>query len=249
MPTVVLAGCALLALLATTQLYLARATRRVVNPRLALASAVLLGLLAWILVAFALQESRLLRAQRAGSDPIELLTAARILALRAQADESTALAARGGGAGESRLSDVDRGFKALTRPIGRDRAGPARGSGGLLDVAAGRGNRSAAIDAIYAAYRSYLAAHRRVVEQETRGDFSTAVKLAVGPGQRSTQRAGAALNAALDREVDVAQARFDDSAARADAALGGLALGIPVLTALCAVLALLGLRQRLREYR
>jgi hypothetical protein len=246
---VILAGCTLLALLAATQLYLARATRRVVNPRLALASVVLLGLLAWILVAFALQESRLLGAQRAGSDPVELLTAARILALRAQADESTALAARGGGAGESRLADVDLGFQALTRPIGRDRAGPARGSGGLLDVAAGRGHRTAAIDAIYAAYRRYLAAHRRVVGQEIAGDFSTAVTLAVGPGPRSTRSTGGALNAALDREVHVAQASFDDSVSRADAALGGFALSIPALTALCALLALLGVRQRLREYR
>ena len=248
-PAVSLAGGALLALLAATQLYIARATRRIVNPRLALASVVLLGLLAWTLVAFALQDSRLLRAQRAGSDPVELLTAARILASRAQADESTALAARGGGSGESRLADVDRGFSALTRPIGRDRAGPARGSGGLLDVAAGRGNRSAAIDAIYAAYRTYLAAHRRVVAQETRGDFSRAVKLAVGTSPRSTRRAGAALNAALDREVDVAQARFRDAVSGADAALGGLALGIPGLAALSALLALLGVRQRLREYR
>jgi hypothetical protein len=248
-PAVILAGGALLALLAATQLYIARATRRVVNPRLALATAVLLGLLAWIFVGFALQESRLLRAQRTGSDPVELLTAARILALRAQADESTALAARGGGAGESRLADVDRGFVALTRPIGRDRAGHARGSGGLLDVAAARGHRTAAIDAIYGAYRRYLAAHARVVRQEIRGDFSTAVKLAVGASPRSTRRAGAALNDALAREVRVAQARFDDAVSRADAALGGLAAGIPVLTALSALLALLGVRQRLREYR
>jgi hypothetical protein len=248
-PAVILAGGALLALLAATQLYIARATRRVVNPRLALATAVLLGLLAWIFVGFALQESRLLRAQRTGSDPVELLTAARILASRAQADESTALAARGGGAGESRLADVDRGFVALTRPIGRDRAGPARGSGGLLDVAAARGHRTAAIDAIYGAYRRYLAAHARVVRQEIRGDFSTAVRLAVGASPRSTRRAGASLNDALDREVGAAQARFDDAVSRADAALGGLTAGIPILTALSALLALLGVRQRLREYR
>jgi hypothetical protein len=235
MPAVILAGCALLALLAATQLYLARATRRLVNPRLALASIVLLGLLAWILVAFALQESRLLQAQRAGSDPIELLTAARILALRAQADESTALAARGGGAGESQLSDVDRGFDALTRPIG-----------GLLHVASDRGHGTAAIAADY---RRYLAAHGRVVEREKAGDFDKAVDLAVEDSPRSTLRTGAELNGDLDKEVDVAQASFDDSLSHADAALGGLALGIPALTGLCALLALLGVRQRLREYR
>ena len=247
--TAAIAGFALLALLAATQVYIARATRRIVNPRLALASALLLGLLAWILVGFAVQERRLLAAQHAGSDPVELLTAARILASRAQADESTALAARGGGAGESSLGAVDDVFKALTRPIGTDRPGHARGSRGLLDLAADRGGRSAAIDAIYGAYRRYRAAHRRVVDQETRGDFSMAVKLAVGGSARSTSRAGATFNDALDTEVRVAQARFDEDVSRADSALGGLAIGIPVITALCALLALLGVRQRLREYR
>jgi hypothetical protein len=239
MPSVIIAGCSLVALLAATQLYLTRATRRLVNPRLGLAAVVLLGLLAWILVAFALQESRLLRAQRAGSDPIELLTTARILASRAQADESTALAARGGGAGgESQLDDVDRGFEALTRPIGR-----------LLRVASDRGHRTAAIHVISADYRRYRAAHSRVFEQETAGDFDKAADLAVEESPRSTRRTGAKLNGALDKEVDVAQASFEDSVSRADAALGGLALGIPALTALCALLALLGVRQRLREYR
>ena len=44
-------------------------------------------------------------AQRMGSDSVQVLSAARILALRAQADESLALVARGGG--DQYLTDFD----------------------------------------------------------------------------------------------------------------------------------------------
>jgi hypothetical protein len=167
------------------------------------------------------------------------LTATRILASRAQADESIALAARGGGEEEPRLEDVDRGFQAVTRPIG-----------GLLERATDiAGMRVAAIDR---AYRTYLAAHANVVEKVQLGDFTSAGKLAVrhgAGGVPSTKDAGDALSDALDREVARAQDRFEDARAHADGALAGLAAGVPGLTALCALLALLGVRQRLEEYR
>lgn len=236
---VVLAGFALLAVLVGTQLFLARATRRMLNPGLALATALLLGLLVWFAVAFTIQHDALVEAQRDGSDPVELLTATRILASRAQADESIALAARGGGEGEKRLQDVDRGFQAVTRPIR-----------GLLMQAADVSGTS--ITAIDHAYRRYRAAHAGVVEQVKLGNFTAAVALAVGPwtaGRPPTDAAGDALNGALDREVGRAQARFDAAAARADRALNGLSGAIAALTALCVAAALLGVRQRLEEYR
>jgi hypothetical protein len=251
LPAIVLAGVGLLALLTATQVYITRATHRVFNVPLALATTMLLGLLAWIVVAFAVQQQALAEAQRSGSDPVELLTAARILASRAQANESVALSARGGGEGEPRLADADRGFQAVVKPIGTDRSGGARGSGGLLDAAAAisEGGR---IDAVYEAYRRYLASHRRVVDEETKGNFSRAVQLAVesrSDGTPSTKRAAEDLNVALAGEVRFAQRRFADASSRAQSALGGLQVGIPVLTVLCALLALLGVRERLEEYR
>jgi hypothetical protein len=239
MLAVTLAGCALLMLLACTQVYLARATRRILNPGLVMATVLLLGLMVWIGVAFTVQQRALAEAQRTGSDPVELLTATRILALRAQADESIALAARGGGEEEPRLEDVDRGFQAVTRPIG-----------GLLAQAADIAG--APVGAIDRAYRTYLRAHSHVVEQVQLGDFTRAEALAVDRGvggTPSTKDAGNALNSSLDREIGIAQGRFEDAAARADAADAGLATGIPALTVLCALLALFGVRRRLEEYR
>ncbi|HEX8157510.1 MAG TPA: hypothetical protein VF526_09000 [Solirubrobacteraceae bacterium] len=273
---VLAAGGAMLVVLLAAQVYIARATHRIVNPHLALATTVLLGLVAWIVVALALQQRDLVRAQRVGSDPVELLTATRILASRAQANESIALAARGGGEGEPRLGTVDTGFQAVIAPIGIARPGPAIGSRGLLDEAAVNAGRApgatGAIDRIYGAYRAYREAHDRVVKWEKQGNFTKAVKLAVGgdaarpaptrdaaglpscvrrgsAGPMSTRAAADALNCLLMEEVRHARGRFADAASGAGGALRGLPAGIPLLTALCALLALFGVRQRLKEYR
>jgi hypothetical protein len=247
---VAVAGCALLTVLAATQAYIARATRRIVNLGLALSTAVLLVLMGWIFAVFALQHGALVAAQREGSDPIELLTASRILASRAQAEESVGLAARGGGGGEPRLEDVDRGFQALVEPIGRSRRGPARRSGGLLQAAVSSGPPNGAIDAIYDDYRRYLKLHERVVERERVGDYTTAVRLAVGRGRRSSTKAAAdVLDHALDKQVRVAQGRYEGHVARAESRLAGLSVGVPLLIVLSALLALSGVRQRLEEYR
>ena len=197
-------------------------------------------------MAFAVEQHHLSRAQSNGSDPVELLTATSILASRAQANESVALSARGGGEGEQRLGDIDRGFRALVKPIGDPRASSASRSGGLLEAAITQtGHSMAAIEAIYDAYRSYREAHGEVVDLEREGNFTDAVDVATD----STKAAAEELDRVLEREVGVAQRRFDAEVERAEAKLEGLAGGIPVLTALIGVLALLGVRMRLEEYR
>lgn len=243
---VILAACGMLALLLATQIYLARTTRRRVNPPLALATVILVGVATWVVVAFAVEQQHLSRAQSAGSDPVELLTATRILTSRAEANESVALSGRGGGEREERLGDVDRGFLALVEPIGSPRAAAASRSGGLLEAAITQTRHSpAAVEAIYAAYQRYRAAHVKVVVQEREGDFTAAVDIAIA----STKPAAKELDAVLEREVGVAQGRFEAELERAEGKLDGLAGGIPVLTALVGVLALLGVRMRLAEYR
>ena len=244
---VLLAGGALLVVLATTQVYLARATRRLVNVRLALATGLILGLVAWVTVAFALQRGDLLQAQRSGSDPVELLTAARILASRAQANESIALSARGSGEGEPNLADVDRGFLAVVKPIPALLEQARSSAAGASDGAAS----TVAVAAIVRAYERYRAAHDRVVRAEREGDFSAAVRLAVQSqlGRPSTKDAATRLNSALDQGITIAQEDFGRRAADALSALDGLPAAIPLLTALAALLALSGVRERLEEYR
>jgi hypothetical protein len=57
------------------------------------------------------------------------------------------------------------------------------------------------------------------------------------------------LDATLDGQIAAAQAQFAQDAADARSALSGLAVAIPVLILAAAALALLGVRQRLEEYR
>jgi hypothetical protein len=92
------AAVAWLASLLLVQRHLARISRRVLNLALIAATVIELVLSVWLLIALGVQQSALARAQRQGSDPVEILSATRILAARAQSDESLTLAARGGDA-------------------------------------------------------------------------------------------------------------------------------------------------------
>ena len=77
------------------------------------------------------------------------------------------------------------------------------------------------------------------------------MKLAVDPrlAQPSTKDAARQLNDALDQGIAIGQGDFGRRAGDALSALDGLPPTIPLLTALAALLALSGVRERLEEYR
>ena len=231
---VVVACACLMAVLIQAQLYLTQRTRRVFNIPLVAASAVLVALAAWTVIGMASARSALMRSQRDGSDSVQILSAAHILALRAQADESLALVARG--SGEQYLNDFDQVDGLLQPPSGllRDAAGPA-GSG-------------AALRALAATWSATRDEHARVARREHQGDFGPAVALAVGPQSREA-RLFDRLNRGFDAPIAAAQRRFDHAAHDARSALTGLAIGIPLLLVVCVALALTGLQSRLNEYR
>lgn len=163
---------AMLGLLAATQVHLARLSHRIFNVPMALATALVLALGVWMLVGLIGEQSALGRAQRTGSDPVQVLSAARILALRAQGDDGLALVARGGG--EASLTDFD----AVTRRLGS--SGESASLLGVAGAIARRGGSVTAIDRLSATLARYLAVHRRVVTLETNGRFGDAVDIAVG---------------------------------------------------------------------
>jgi hypothetical protein len=57
------------------------------------------------------------------------------------------------------------------------------------------------------------------------------------------------LTGELNGQITAADARFAHAAGDAASDLNGLGLAIPLVTVLVAVLSLLGLRQRINEYR
>jgi hypothetical protein len=93
-------------------------------------------------------------------------------------------------------------------------------------------------------FPAYLALAKRVQDLENGGQLQPAITLAPRAGDISDS-----LGHGLQTRIAAAQNRFETSAADASSALSGLGLAIPLLTALAAALVLLGLRQRINEYR
>jgi len=223
-----------LVVLVLSQVFLARLTNRVLNPALLAATLATVILLGWAMLAFTASASRLQAARGKGSDPVQLLSSARILISRAQADENLFLVSRGSGSGD--LADFDAVTAELT---------PADGSLGLLAKAATVG-QAPALPALYA---NYLAAHKAVITAATTGQFAKAVNLATGSDAGDVLPAVAQLSTVIGAHIDEAQKAFEAkaSAARHDLALLGFAMvGLAVAAA---ALAVVGLESRINEYR
>jgi hypothetical protein len=234
---VLIACVAALIVIVGAQVFLARRTHRVFNVPLVVATVVLAGLATWIMIALTSAQDSIARAQRDGSDAVQVLSAARILWLRAQADESLALVARGGG--DRYAAD----FVVVDRLLE-----PPRGLLGEASRLAARTGSTARVDDLTATWREVLAEHARVARLESDGRFGEAVSLAVGARAREAAL-GDRLNRRFGELITAAQRRFDDAAGNARSALRGVAVGIPVLLVVCTLLALLGLQTRLNEYR
>jgi hypothetical protein len=93
-------------------------------------------------------------------------------------------------------------------------------------------------------FASYRAAADRIQQLERQGELEPAIRQ-LQPVATVSQK----LSDQLDAEITAANARFTRAAGDAASALNGLALAIPFVTVLVAVLTLLGLRQRINEYR
>jgi hypothetical protein len=236
----VVTAVVLLALLVSTQFYLARATKRIFNIGLLAGTVLVIILSFWVGNAFVSEQNALSSAQRSGSDSVLVLSTARILASRAQSDEGLALIARGGG--DQNLADFAVQVKAL---------GGTDAQGGLLREAKAISRRSgstAVVDALSVRLAAYLAAHRRVAAHEADGDFAGAARVAVGKRSKEISAADA-MASTFARTIDAAQADFTRAASEAESALNGLAIGIPILVTALVLLVLYGLRQRINEYR
>ena len=223
-------------LLLLTQRYLARVTHRVFNIPMLAATVALLVASAWGFVGMIGEQDALASAQRRGSDPVEVLSAAKILLSRAQSDESLTLVNRG--SDETSPADFDAVMRALA-------------PGGLLlarVLSASGGAGNGAGRELSSSLASYRAQHARLDRLEGAGNIPAAIKLAVGSATSGSSPADR-LGNTLALQIRAAQRRFARSAADATSALGGVSLAGVVLGVLAAALTLLGLRQRINEYR
>ncbi|MBB2943976.1 hypothetical protein FB565_003705 [Actinoplanes lutulentus] len=217
---------ALTSALVATQVYLSRATRRTFNLPLVAATGLTVLLVAATGVLFALQRDHLRSAGEDGSVPVTALAERRILALRERASEALTLAARAGD------GPHEEDFTAAQARLTFDDPELLKEAGLMRQARA--------------QHDAYLALHQQVRELDDNGDYDGAVKLAVG--QDSTD-AFAALTGTLDEALDRRRAVFDEEIHQAGRGLGALTILAPLLVLAACVLAALGLRARLEEYR
>jgi hypothetical protein len=223
-----------LLLLAGTQFYLFRISRRVVNVPILVATLALLGVTVWASVGM-VNEQHALTSARRGSDALEILSATRVLLSRAQSDENLILVNRGS-------DDTDpRDFAAVIGELSR--------RGGLLDeltaLAPGIGTANAARQ-LRTAFSGYQTENALISRLQGNGETGPAIQEAEsGPATNTNS----ALGTNLEAQIEAARHRFDTAADQASSSLAGLTLAIPLFAALVATLAVIGIRRRLGEYR
>ena len=226
--SVVWAGLLVLLILALAgalllvQRYLSRTTHRTFNVPLVGATALTVVLAIGTAVVLVGQGSHLDQAGKAGSTPVAQLAEARILALRERGDEALTLAAHGSGT-------------QYTDNFAKESA----------QLTAALGNRYFS-DGLRDQHKAYLAVHEKVSALDTAGNYDGAVQLAISP---QTGQTFEAVTAGIGTALDQRKAAFNEQIDAAGRGLGLLAVLGPIAALAICVLAGMGLRPRLQEYR
>ncbi|WP_338769237.1 hypothetical protein V7968_05220 [Nocardia vulneris] len=221
-----------LAALVWAQVDLAKRWRRVLNPGLLLASAAVVVLLVWTVVAGAISATSMIRARDDGAVPASRLTESRILAQQARSAETLKLARR------DATGDYDRTFDAN---IAR-----------LADLLGGYPSSAPAAEDVrnaVPALSRWRVAHQRMNDTLARGDFNGAATVATGPGAADAAAQVEALDSALEKGIDKTRNTLRDKIFRAAWVLDFMGPGALLLGIVAAGCVGIGLWPRLREYR
>ena len=232
---------AALALLVPTQLFLIRRTHRVFNVPLVAASVLVVVLGVSLVTSFVVEQHRLEAARHPASDLVGALSSARVLALRAESDDSLALIASG---------SVDRyraDFDAIVRKLGgRSGMSGALGAAGALTRDSGT---SEVVDQARKNYRDYLDVHGRVAQLQDSGQFDEAVARVTEGNPGDELPTLTRFDKSLGRGISESEAQFRSDAGGARSVLRFLAIAVPLIAIACGALVLYGLQRRINEYR
>ena len=230
----VVASVGLLVALVVAQRSLSRRFHRTWNVPLAAATLVVVALGIWGAVALATQDSGVGTAMANGSHPVSTFTDARILALRARADDELTLLTR----------DSDPSYQA-------DYTTTAAALRALLAPGASTGDTAERnqLARARAEFASYGAVHTRIRQADSGGDLSAAVALASGVGAAELPAVSSQLDGTLSDGIDASRATFVDATSGAASDLDGLVWGLAIGSVLVAVLVLVGFQSRIEEYR
>jgi len=222
-----------------SQVWLARRSRRLINPGLLLGSAAGLTALVWLASAQIVAASHLISAKDLGSEPVQALATAEIAALQAHADESLTLIDRSGD------DSFQQDFLALQASLG-----PGRGT--LLTAAATAASGSPGAQPAVAAARgahAWYASHREVRRLDDGGSYAAAVRRAIGPGASDSGELFGGLDGHLTAAISADQAFFRSAATAGRSDLAGLEVGMIALALVMAAGCSWGISRRLVEYR
>ncbi|MCU7722693.1 hypothetical protein ODJ79_03100 [Actinoplanes sp. KI2] len=204
------------------QRYLSRTTHRTFNVPLVAATVLTAVLGLGTILVLAAQNTHLDRADSTGSTPVAQLAEARILALRERGDEALTLAAHGSGSQYATdFTDASAGL-----------AGALRNEYFSDDL---RGK-----------HQAYLAAHDKVSTLDADGSYDDAVKLAIGS---QTSQTFESVTAGIGSALDERKAAFTEQIHAAGRGLTLLAVLGPIAALAICMLAGMGIRARLQEYR
>ncbi|MGK8520977.1 hypothetical protein ACRS6B_05185 [Nocardia asteroides] len=221
-----------LGVLVWVQRDLARRWRRVLNPGLLLASAAMLILLAWTVIAGSVSAASMIDARDDGAVPSSRLTESRILAQQARAAETLKLVRR------DATGDYDRTYDADIERLA-DLIGDYPGSAPAADDVR---------NAVPALAR-WRVAHQRMNNALAKGDFNSAATVTTGPGSADATAQVEALDRSLEQGIAETRNTLRDEISQAARVLDFLGAGAMVLGILAAVYVGLGMWPRLREYR
>ena len=209
----VVAFVALLAALVLAQRWLSGRFHRTWNVALAGATVLVVVLGLWAGVALLAENSGVASAENNGSRPVSTFTDARILALRARADDELTLLTR----------DSDTSYQkdyastaAALKGLLAENQGPNRGS----DPSERRQSARA-----LSAWDAYSSVHQQVRHADSSGDLTSAVALASAPGARGLPAVSADLNGALATGIVGSQDTFVTTTSGAASDLGRVGLG------------------------
>lgn len=228
-----------LAALVAAQILLARRTKRVFNPGLVLAAAVVAAVVAWVATGTASARDDLATSRDDGWRPMAALSDVRFAVLQARAAEGQVLVQNGsdGGAYQAKWTGLR---DELTR------------SGGLLDRAERLGGdddfTASRLADVRAAVADWSDAHQAVVNEFNKTNYTGAVTMVIedsGPAQIAFSRAEKALTEAITGDQD----DFTRAVGGARGATDGLETGVLVLAIGAAAGIVDGVRRRLGEYR
>ncbi|WP_433563631.1 hypothetical protein ACQP1O_41030 [Nocardia sp. CA-151230] len=220
------------AALIAAQLFLYRRWHRVLNLGLLLATGTMVALLAWTVIAGFISAVDTTHARDEGSTPTAALTQSRILAQQARTAETLKLVRR------DTSADYDKAYDQAIDKLRNILSGYRTDAPGASDVQ----TAAAALD-------RWRAAHQRMNDALSKGDFVGAAAVATGPGANEATAQTEALDRALGDGIADTRDMLRTDTSHAARTLDLLGPGALVLSTAAAVLIAAGLWPRLREYR